>query len=552
MRCNRNMKRTGLIVVLLSLITGLMAPPAAYAQEQDQQVVRVGWYDSSFCYLDEFGRRCGIDVEYQEKISAYTGWTYECVLGICQDMTDMVRIRREIATSKEAYEKARRTGIIYTHIAQALARSYTDLYYVNTQTEEYIEYRTDDVHNILTETRRGWHFFEECQIEINELVYPDDRDKFAKAMDRKTLLTALEHNNTFSMQYRLISDHGPVYVTMKVSRLEDDERFIIIGIADVDDEVKQRLAVERVKEEQVAYARLRALAGDFLGLYSVVPETGEYHEYSATSSFSDLGSPREGSDFFADSREQVRHVIFPEDQKRLLEMLTKENVMAEIRRHGIFSVSYRLMLEGKPRYAQLRAAIVEEKEGPRLIVGISDIDAHVRQEEEYERRLAQAQREASLDALTGVKNRHAYLEAEEILDRQIAEDRVSGFAIVILDVNDLKQVNDTAGHNAGDQYLRDACRIIGGIFKRSPVFRLGGDEFAAVIQGTDYECIEELIGKMKDHNTKAIETGGIVIACGMSKYDKDVSVARVFERADQNMYENKTSLKAQKSEKNET
>ena len=464
----------------------------------------------------------------------------------------MVRIRREIATSREAYEKARRTGIIYTHIAQTLARSYTDLYYVNLQTEEFIEYRTNDEFNALTEARRGWHFFEECQIEVNEFVYPEDRAKFAKAMDRKTLLAALEHNNTFMMQYRLISDHGPTFVTMKVSRMEDDERFIIIGIADVDEKVKQRLAVERVKEEQIAYARLRALAGDFLGLYSVVPETGHYHEYSATSSYKDLSSPREGADFFVDSREQVRKVIYPEDQNRLLEVLTKENVMEEIYRHGIFSVGYRLMLRGTPRYVQLRAAIVEEKEGARLIIGIIDIDAQVRQEEEYKRRLERAQQEANLDALTGVKNRHAYLEAEERLDNKIAEHRISPFAIAILDVNDLKKVNDTTGHKAGDKYLRDACRIICGIFKRSPIFRIGGDEFVAVIEGADYECIEELNGRMKDHNAKAIKTGGIVIACGMSKYDGDPNVAQVFERADQNMYDDKSSLKARKSRENGT
>ena len=218
-------------------------------------------------------------------------------------------------------------------------------------------------------------------------------------------------------------------------------------------------------------------------------------------------------------------------------------MLAESERRGICSVGYRLMLEGKPRYVQLRAAIIEEREGPRLIIGISDIDAHVRQQEEYERRLAQAQREASLDALTGVKNRHAYLETEERLDSQIAEHRVSDFAIVILDVNDLKKVNDTAGHKAGDQYLREACRVICGIFKRSPIFRIGGDEFVAVIQGADYECLEELIGKMKDHNRKAIQTGGIVIACGVSKYDGDSGVALVFDRADQNMYKNKSDLK---------
>ena len=104
-------------------------------------------------------------------------------------------------------------------------------------------------------------------------------------------------------------------------------------------------------------------------------------------------------------------------------------------------------------------------------------------------------------------------------------------------------MNDTFGHKTGDQYLRDASRLICGIFKRSPVFRIGGDEFAAVIQGPDYECIEELIGKMGDHNARAIATGGIVIACGMSKYNGDENVASVFERADQNMYENKSDLK---------
>ena len=150
------------------------------------------------------------------------------------------------------------------------------------------------------------------------------------------------------------------------------------------------------------------------------------------------------------------------------------------------------------------------------------------------------------------KNRHAYLEAEERLDNKIAEHRISPFAIAILDVNDLKKVNDTTGHKAGDKYLRDACRIICGIFKRSPIFRIGGDEFVAVIEGADYECIEELNGRMKDHNAKAIKTGGIVIACGMSKYDGDPNVAQVFERADQNMYDDKSSLKARKSRENGT
>lgn len=128
-------------------------------------------------------------------------------------------------------------------------------------------------------------------------------------------------------------------------------------------------------------------------------------------------------------------------------------------------------------------------------------------------------------------------------------DRAPEFAIVILDVNDLKIVNDTEGHKAGDQFLRDACKIICTTFKRSPVFRVGGDEFAVLAQGDDLSRLNDLIDQMNAHNEDAIENGGIVIALGTSSYDHDEKVASVYERADLKMYENKKHLKEKKSQR---
>ena len=125
-------------------------------------------------------------------------------------------------------------------------------------------------------------------------------------------------------------------------------------------------------------------------------------------------------------------------------------------------------------------------------------------------------------------------------------NRAPEFGIVILDLNDLKKVNDTEGHKAGDQFLRDACKIICTTFKRSPVFRVGGDEFAVLTQGDDFNRLDELIEQMNTHNEEAIENGGIVIALGVSRYDHDEKVAPVYERADQIMYENKKALKEKK------
>lgn len=465
-----------------------------------------------------------------------------CTLGMCEDVTDMVRIKRENATTREAYENARSTGIIFSHIAQALAHGYEDLYYVNTETEEYIEYHIDDS-STLNEARRGDDFFTSAIRESEAFVYPEDREAVLNALEKDTLLDALDRNKTFQITYRLNENAGPEYARMKVSRMEDDERYIILGISNVDEEMKQQRSAERVKEEHIAYGRINALVGDFLCVYVIDPETERYREFSASDEFGEFGVPKEGDDFFNVSRERGKNVIHPEDLNRYLTMFNKETVISEIEKCGIFSLTYRLIMNGRPNYIQLKAAMVNEQGGRRLVVGITDIEDLVRQEEEYANRLAMAQSMANVDALTGVKNKHAYLDEEEKLDRMIDESRLTQFSIVILDVNDLKKVNDAEGHQAGDQYLRSACKIICDIFKKSPVFRVGGDEFAVVVQGDDYANIEELLKRMDDHNTDALRNGGIVIACGMARFEDDKCTANVFERADTLMYKNKSLLK---------
>lgn len=89
-------------------------------------------------------------------------------------------------------------------------------------------------------------------------------------------------------------------------------------------------------------------------------------------------------------------------------------------------------------------------------------------------------------------------------------------------------------------------RVICDIFSHSPVFRIGGDEFVVISQGADYERIDELIGRIGKHNEEAARDGGVIVACGMSKYDDDDSSVNVFERADHEMYKDKARLKGEK------
>ena len=520
------------------------ADTAAHFVDDDRMALSM---DQPFIFTEDVFDAAGNPRQFQTTKLKYVDTTGRlCILGMCQDITDIVNIQRENATNKEAYEAARRNAVIYSHIAQSLVQGYSSLFYVNLDTEDFVEYRTHGEHNVLTEARKGSRFFEECKMEASWYVYPDDRAAFVNAMDRKNLLEALDHNNNFIFTYRLMGKNGPTYVSMRVTRMEDDHRFITIGVADIDEQMQQRKEAERMKEEQVAYSRLNALTGDFICVYVVDPKTEQFREFSSTKGYEVFSVAKEGEKFFETTRESATRFNYPDDIQMFLEVFNKENVMNEILHSGLFTLSYRIMMGTKPVHVQLKAAMLVENEGPRLIVGINNIDSQVRQEEEYAKRLAQAQRKANIDALTGARNRHAYLEFEEQMNIQIAERRNEGFAIVILDVNDLKTVNDTEGHKVGDKYLRDACKVITSTFKGGSVFRIGGDEFAVVAQDKTLKNIDDYMAKLGEYNAKALnEDGSVVIAGGMSRFENDACVATVFDRADQNMYEDKSRLKIQ-------
>lgn len=177
-----------------------------------------------------------------------------CVLGMCQDVTDLVSVQHEQAMTKEAYESAVNTGLMYNHIAQTLARDYTEMFYVNTDTEEFTEYRKGEESGALEEVRRGWHFFSDCKVELSESVCPDDREAFLAAMNRKRLMKALAHKDTSVMTYRRLVRGKPVYVSMKISRMENDEQFIIIGFMDVDAEMREAIAKNEALSDALSSA----------------------------------------------------------------------------------------------------------------------------------------------------------------------------------------------------------------------------------------------------------------------------------------------------------
>lgn len=152
------------------------------------------------------------------------------------------------------------------------------------------------------------------------------------------------------------------------------------------------------------------------------------------------------------------------------------------------------------------------------------------------------------DGLTGVKNKTAYQETANRIEEQTRVGRPE-FAVVVLDINNLKVVNDTHGHDFGDMLIIDACKIICKVFKRSPVYRIGGDEFVVILENNDYGRYADLLTLFQeemDSYNSSVRTGSTIsIARGIAIYEEnmDLTFQDVFKRADDAMYQNKKAMK---------
>ena len=126
-------KRLSVLLLCFVMTMSLALPAAAYADEtegesqteQEEKVVRVGWYESPFNTTDQFGRRTGYAYEYQRKIAAYTGWKYEYVEGSWSELLQKLKDGEIDLMSDVSYIEERTEYMLYASLPMG-----TEAYYV--------------------------------------------------------------------------------------------------------------------------------------------------------------------------------------------------------------------------------------------------------------------------------------------------------------------------------------------------------------------------------------------------------------------------------------
>ncbi|PKL08685.1 MAG: hypothetical protein CVV51_07665 [Spirochaetae bacterium HGW-Spirochaetae-7] len=150
-----------------------------------------------------------------------------------------------------------------------------------------------------------------------------------------------------------------------------------------------------------------------------------------------------------------------------------------------------------------------------------------------------------IDELTGLRNRKGFRELAEHHLR-LAERRRSGFAIVFLDLDCFKAINDRYGHAEGDEALKTAARLLEGCLRSGDILaRYGGDEFICLLSDAFEPSIQPLLSRIRD-STDALNLGSgkpwrleFSFGTALSDPERPESLDELVDRADRLMYEDK-------------
>ncbi|MEZ3186565.1 sensor domain-containing diguanylate cyclase [Pseudomonas sp. LM13] len=230
-----------------------------------------------------------------------------------------------------------------------------------------------------------------------------------------------------------------------------------------------------------------------------------------------------------------RNAIYPDDveyaQKSMLAVLDEGAV--ETREYRIIRGDGQLRWLSDKCFLGRRA---EHGHGP-IIVGIAEDITEKKQLE------GELQRLATTDVLTQSSNRRYFFECART-EFERARQFASPLAFLLLDIDDFKRINDTHGHQMGDQVLQKVARCGASVLRQSDLFgRIGGEEFAALLPGCQPDLAEQIAERLQREIERVVFTAEngerfrVTASLGLTYLKaSDPELSSVFARADAAMY----------------
>ncbi len=452
-----------------------------------------------------------------------------------QAIDDIIEERQKIEQEKREKEAAHQKEVDeQLAIIIALSKSFTNVFVANMNEGTARAIRLADNYNVRAiRDVDGQTFPFDAVIDrwVRETVHPDDKQRIKETLNVKNIREVFSKQDKYVGTYRNIEDGVEHYYQYDFRRVGDTDN-VVVGFRLIDkiieeqkENQKRERALEeaRFKEEKEHAEVINSLSTIYSTIFQANIVTHEYEILTSVPLMGTVSSKKGNFDNIKDI--VIEKFIEKEFQDQLREFLDLNTLANRFEKTNTLATDYKAPTG---QWMQARFIVKRRDENGKAVETLY-VARDITEEKAMKYR-------AEHDPMTGVLNRGAF---DQIL--KVMENDKRNFALILVDVDNFKKVNDTCGHIVGDTILKRVAKLLAEAFRSiDHVCRIGGDEFAVVMMNLTSDLgyvIENKIAEINNQLAKQEENLPTVsLSAGAAFTDRENPGESLFKDADKALY----------------